>query len=47
MNQRLKLQLAGYVDDGKNYSNSIEVRGIVDEFVHGAPPTLLAASATL
>jgi hypothetical protein len=31
MNQRLKLQLAGYVDDGKNYSNSIEVRGIVDE----------------
>jgi hypothetical protein len=31
MNQRLKLQLAGYVDDGMDYSNSAEVRGIVDE----------------
>ena len=30
MNQRLKLQLAGYVDDGMDYSNSPEVRGIVD-----------------
>ena len=30
MNQRLKLQLAGYVDDGMNYSNSAEVRSIVD-----------------
>ena len=30
MNQRLKLQLAGYVDDGMDYSNSEEVRGIVD-----------------
>ena len=30
MNQRLKLQLAGYVDDGMDYSNSAEVRGIVD-----------------
>ena len=30
MNQRLKLQLAGYVDDGINYSNSAEVRSIVD-----------------
>ena len=30
MNQRLKLQLAGYVDDGKDYSNSAEVRSIVD-----------------
>ena len=31
MNQRLKLQLAGYVDDGMDYSNSAEVRSIVDE----------------
>jgi len=30
MNQRLKLQLAGYVDDGMDYSNSPEVRSIVD-----------------
>ena len=30
MNQRLKLQLAGYIDDGMNYSNSAEVRSIVD-----------------
>ena len=30
MNQRLKLQLARYVDDGMNYSNSAEVRSIVD-----------------
>ena len=30
MNQRLKLQLAGYVDDGMDYSNSFEVRNIVD-----------------
>ena len=30
MNQRLKLQLAGYVDDGMHYSNSAEVRSIVD-----------------
>jgi hypothetical protein len=30
MNQRLKLQLAGYVDDGMDYSNSLEVRNIVD-----------------
>ena len=30
MNQRLKLQLAGYVDDGMDYSNSAEVRNIVD-----------------
>ena len=30
MNQRLKLQLAGYVDDGMDYSNSVEVRSIVD-----------------
>ena len=30
MNQRVKLQLAGYVDDGMDYSNSSEVRGIVD-----------------
>ena len=30
MNQRLKLQLAGYVDDGMYYSNSAEVRSIVD-----------------
>ena len=30
MNQRLKLQLAGYVDDGMDYSNSSEVRSIVD-----------------
>ena len=30
MNQRLKLQLAGYVDDGMDYSNSAEVRDIVD-----------------
>ena len=29
MNQRLKLQLAGYVDDGMDYSNSAEVRSIV------------------
>jgi len=30
MNQRLKLELAGYVDDGMDYSNSDEVRSIVD-----------------
>ena len=30
MNQRLKLELAGYVDDGMNYSNSAEIRSIVD-----------------
>ena len=30
MNQRLKLQLAGCVDDGMDYSNSAEVRDIVD-----------------
>ena len=30
MNQRLKLELAGYVDDGMDYSNSAEVRSIVD-----------------
>jgi FimV-like protein len=30
MKQRLKLQLAGYVDDGMDYSNSLEVRDIVD-----------------
>jgi len=30
MNQRLKMQLAGYVDDGMDYSNSTEVRSIVD-----------------
>ena len=30
MNQRIKLQLAGYVDDGMDYSNSSEVRNIVD-----------------
>ena len=30
MNQRLKLQLAGYVDGGMDYSNSAEVRSIVD-----------------
>jgi len=30
MNQRLKLQLAGYLDDGMNYSSSPEVRSIVD-----------------
>ena len=30
MNQRLKLELAGYVDDGMDYSNSSEVRSIVD-----------------
>jgi hypothetical protein len=30
MNQRLKLQLAGYLNDGMNYSNSAEVRSIVD-----------------
>ena len=30
MNQRLKLQLAGYLDDGMDYSNSVEVRNVVD-----------------
>ena len=30
MNQRLKLELAGYLDDGMDYSNSAEVRSIVD-----------------
>ena len=30
MNQRLKLQLAGYVEDGMDYSNSSEIRSIVD-----------------
>ena len=30
MNQNLKFQLAEYVDDGMNYSNSAEVRTIVD-----------------
>ena len=35
MNQRLKLQLAGYMDDGMDYSNSVEVRKIVDELQEG------------
>ena len=30
MNETLKFQLAGYVDDGMSYSNSAEVRSIVD-----------------
>ena len=30
MNQPLKLQLAGYLDDGMDYANSAEVRSIVD-----------------
>ena len=30
MNKNLKFQLAGYVDDGMSYSNSAEVRNIVD-----------------
>ena len=30
MNKSLKFQLAGYVDDGMSYSNSAEVRDIVD-----------------
>ena len=30
MKKSLKFQLAGYVDDGMNYSNSAEVRSIVD-----------------
>ena len=30
MNENLKLQLAGYVDDGMTYSNSEEVRSIVN-----------------
>ena len=30
MNKSLKFQLAGYVDDGMSYSNSAEVRSIVD-----------------
>ena len=30
MNKRLKFQLAGYIDDGMTYSNSVEVRSIVD-----------------
>ena len=30
MNKSLKFQLAGYVDDGMRYSNSAEVRNIVD-----------------
>jgi hypothetical protein len=30
MNENLKFQLGGYVDDGMNYSNSAEVRSIVD-----------------
>ena len=30
MNQRMKLQLAGYVEDGMNYSNSTEIKSIVD-----------------
>ena len=30
MNESLKFQLAGYVDDGMSYSNSAEVRSIVD-----------------
>ena len=30
MNENLKFQLAGYVDDGMSYSNSAEVRNIVD-----------------
>ena len=30
MNENLKLQLAEYVDDGMNYSNSAEVKTIVD-----------------
>ena len=39
MNQRLKLQLAGYVDDGMDYSNSAEVRDIVDALVVQAKTT--------
>ena len=30
MNDSFKLQLAEYVDDGMNYSNSAEVKTIVD-----------------
>ena len=30
MNENLKFQLAGYVDDGMSYSNSAEVRSILD-----------------
>ena len=30
MNENLKFQLAGYVDDGMSYSNTAEVRSIVD-----------------
>ena len=30
MNENLKFQLAGYMDDGMNYSNSAKVRSIVD-----------------
>ena len=30
MNENLKFQLVGYVDDGMSYSNSAEVRNIVD-----------------
>ena len=30
MNENLKFELAGYVDDGMSYSNSAEVRSIVD-----------------
>ena len=30
MNESLKFQLAGYVDDGMSYSNSADVRSIVD-----------------
>ncbi len=30
MNENLKFQLAGYMDDGMNYSNSTKVRSIVD-----------------
>ena len=30
MNENLKFQLAGYMDDGMTYSNSAEVRNIVD-----------------
>jgi len=49
MKQRLKLKLAGYLDDGMDYSNSAEVRNIVDasDVAREFYDTLLFASQRL
>ena len=49
MKQRLKLKLAGYLDDGMDYSNSAKVRNIVDasDVAREFYDTLLFASQRL